>query len=82
MTILTYDAELSRFDKDQGRFGCWKGGTSDGKRTALVACPKCGNIASLSDHEIDADGTVRPSLVCPFDPCKFHDHVKLEGWKP
>ena len=76
MTILTYDPELNHP-------GCWKGGGKPGgKRTALVACPKCGQIATLSDHEIDADGTVKPSLVCPFDPCRFHDHVKLEGWKP
>jgi hypothetical protein len=82
MTILTYDPDLSWFDAEQGRFGCWKGGILDGKRTANVSCPKCGQIASLSQHTIEADGTVKPSLVCPYDGCSFHDHVKLKDWKP
>jgi hypothetical protein len=52
------------------------------KRTATVSCPKCGKSASLSDHEIAADGAVTPSLVCPHEPCTFHEFVKLEGWVP
>lgn len=62
--------------------GQWRSGTRDGRRTATVSCPDCGRSASLSDHEIRADGTVTPSLVCPFDDCDFHAWVKLEGWRP
>ena len=46
---------------------------------ALVSCPKCGKGMSLSLHTIAADGTVSPSLVCPYQ-CGFHDFVKLVGW--
>jgi hypothetical protein len=31
-------------------------------------------------HTVADDGTVSPSLVCPFAPCTFHEFVKLEGW--
>ncbi len=49
--------------------------------TARVGCPTCGQSSAL-DHEIAADGTVTPSLVCARSGCKFHDHVKLVGWEP
>lgn len=63
--------------------GTWHGGQkAGGKRTALVACPNCGKIASLSDHEIDNSGHVTPSVVCPQNSCEFHEMVVLDGWDP
>ena len=63
------------------RKGEWHGAKlSGGKRTALVCCPGCGKLVSLTDHTIDPDGTVTPSLVCPFK-CDFHEFVKLADWK-
>lgn len=59
--------------------GTWKPVYVDMKRTAKLACPGCGNAAVL-DHEIAPDGTVTPSVECPFEPCTFHDDVKLLGW--
>ena len=60
--------------------GTWHGGKkSDGTRTALMACPACGKIASLGDHEIDVDGNVNPSVVCPLG-CAYHEWVTLDGW--
>lgn len=47
---------------------------------AIIACPKCGKYAELN-HTIALDGTVSPSLVCPFSPCDFHDYGNLEGWQ-
>ena len=52
-----------------------------GGRSAMVACPGCGQLASLSEHAIAADGTVSPSLICPYDGCSFHEWVRLEGWR-
>ena len=46
-----------------------------------VYCPKCGREGSL-DHEIDAEGRVTPSVVCPHEGCDFHDNVQLLGWEP
>lgn len=68
--------------------GRWRPATiqETGKRTATVSCPKCGNVASLSGHEVVVDGTVTPSLGCPWKvgekQCDFHDWIKLEGWEP
>ena len=42
-------------------------------------CPK-GHYGYLGDHEIAADGTVAPSVVCPAEGCGFHDTVRLLGW--
>ncbi len=48
---------------------------------ALVCCPQCGVECSLrGTHAVEADGTVRPSLVCPTEGCSFHEHVRLDGW--
>lgn len=78
-TTLTYNPMLTRMSVETK--AQWKGGLSDGKRTALVSCPECGKVASLSGHTIAANGDVTPSLICPFD-CGFHEYVTLEGWTP
>ena len=48
--------------------------------TARVACVDCGQSAPIWFHEIDADGNVTPSLVCPMRGCSWHVTVTLEGW--
>ncbi len=53
---------------------------TDGNCFVWFACPTCGKKAIL-DHDIDADGTVTPSVVCPFEGCTFHEFVELEGWQ-
>ena len=60
----------------------WKGlKLSHGGRSASVTCTN-GHTATLTDHTIAEDGTVSPSLVCPYEGCEFHEYVKLEGWHP
>jgi hypothetical protein len=58
--------------------------TADGKLTALMSCPDCGRLLSLSGHSIDAKGFVSPSVVCdrPNGGCGFHKFIKLQGWQP
>lgn len=62
--------------------GTYRRGTRDGVLTASLSCPYCGNVASLSQHTIEPDGTVKPSVVCPKSECDFHFYIKLEGWNP
>ena len=38
-----------------------------------------GDWFGLETHSISSDGTVSPSVVCPYG-CGFHEFVKLEGW--
>ena len=46
----------------------------------VFRCPT-GHIGSLREHhQIAADGTVSPSVVCPHEGCTFHEFVKLENW--
>lgn len=60
--------------------GVWRGTKMrDGRRSALMSCPKCGQTCSLSHHKIQDNGEVQPSVVCPMD-CGFHEYVKLAGW--
>lgn len=59
--------------------GHWIPVTLDGRKTAIVACALCGQHAYLC-HEIAADGTLSPSLVCPADGCAWHVFAKLDGW--
>jgi len=66
----------------------WQPGTwwpvrlEGGRQSAFVTCPLCRLGAALEDHEIDADGAVSPSLVCPREGCSWHVWVKLKDWKP
>ena len=62
--------------------GTYRAARLDGRRTATMSCPRCGRPASLSGHEIAASGEVSPSVVCPHEPCGFHEFVTLEGWTP
>lgn len=74
MTVVT----IGDIDAEAGR---WRPGKQpDGRRTASMSCPSCGQAASLSDHAIGAEGYVTPSVVCPHAPCTFHDYVQLAGW--
>ncbi len=61
--------------------GTWKGLKTPEGRKASFTCPKCGQLGSLSDHDIAPDGTVTPSVVCPHEGCTFHENIKLEGWQ-
>lgn len=49
------------------------------RRTASIFCPECKRGAHLN-HDIAADGTVTPSVVCPHPGCTWHVMVKLAGW--
>ena len=62
--------------------GVYRRGTSNGKKTATMSCPDCGQSASLSEHSIYDGGKVSPSVVCPNDGCNFHEYVKLLLWEP
>ena len=61
--------------------GVWELASTPAGYTALMSCPECGKIAALSDHTIEEDGSVHPSVVCPRDNCTFHKHIQLEGWR-
>lgn len=50
-----------------------------GQKTVWFRCAN-GHYGTLGNHDIAADGTVTPSVVCPEQGCVFHDTVKLEGW--
>jgi len=71
----------------KGPDGTWpKAGTwrpireENGRRTAYMGCPECGEISHLGDHAIDPHGNVSPSVVCPS--CnRFHRFIQLEGWR-
>jgi len=59
--------------------GEWSPRVVGGKRTAQLACPKCGDSGSLCTHEIAADGSVTPSVMC--NACDYHESgLRLEGW--
>ncbi len=58
------------------------------RQGAVVVCPDCGGGMSVgggnvfgSSHAIAGDGTVTPSVVCPYAGCSWHVFVRLEGWR-
>ena len=38
-----------------------------------------GDWFAIQTHSIADDGTVSPSVVCPYG-CEFHEFITLEGW--
>lgn len=64
--------------------GQWERALAGDKAVALVSCPACGRIMSLSHYSIDEKGFVSPSLICDGKNggCGFHGYIKLEGWQP
>ena len=69
--------------------GTWRPLKTPQGPSACVCCAKCGCSATLTKHQIAADGTVTPSLGCPWPrkgegadapSCDWHVFVKLEGW--
>jgi predicted RNA-binding Zn-ribbon protein involved in translation (DUF1610 family) len=76
--------EIPRAADDFSRWGTYRPARykvirSDEKQTALMACPECGKVFSLRDHQIDPNGVVSPSVVCAAN-CGFHDFVRLLNW--
>ncbi len=55
-------------------------------RVVCVRCAACGRDSTLhhlhdgSGHQIAADGTVHPSIVCPHAGCSWHVWGRLDGW--
>ncbi len=49
-----------------------------------VNCPNCDKLLMLCGtiHQIGPDGSVSPSIVCPYPPCGWHVFAKLAGWPP
>jgi predicted RNA-binding Zn-ribbon protein involved in translation (DUF1610 family) len=60
--------------------GSWKPLVDSGKMSASFACPKCGKVELLTNHQIGKGGVVTPSVVCQTEGCNFHENIILEGW--
>lgn len=54
-----------------------------------MRCPLCLRCATLrttdaagnhEGHAVSEDGSVSPSVVCPYAPCAWHEFVRLSGW--
>jgi hypothetical protein len=73
------DAEILKLREVPG--GGWHHVILDGKPVVVAYCPKCGKEGYLDEHEIDVDGVVTPSLVCPHAPCDFHGRVALQNYE-
>lgn len=69
------------YDGTDGPAGHWSR-HPDFPAVPTLWCPGCGRGASLYDHAIRPDGSVVPSVVCPFDGCQYHEFVTLQDWEP
>ena len=72
---------FTRFQGDEDRQPIETWTTSrglDGIRYPYIKDSR-GDYFGLRTHSIASDGTVSPSVVCPYG-CGFHKFIKLEGW--
>ena len=87
---MTYDFKKSSKQDMEMELGEWNYiGGRDGRKSALLRCPKCGQLASLFQHDIDINGVVTPSVLhrWPYgenqeESCGFHEMIKLLDWTP
>lgn len=42
-------------------------------------CPK-GHTSMLTEHAVDKNGNLSPSVVCAWPGCDYHEMVTLGGW--
>ena len=57
----------------------WRSFKLDGVLRVRLMCSNGHEV--LLDHEIDVNGIVTPSVVCPINRCNFHEHVSLKDWE-
>jgi hypothetical protein len=77
-------AVLSRQDDgwEKGHWKPWKAPFWPGpamKQTIAIACGGCGRAMCLPNHRIAEDGSITPSVVCPFG-CGWHVFLLLKDW--
>lgn len=46
----------------------------------VIVCPNEHYLA-IVNHNINRDGIVTPSVVCPVKSCTFHDYIGLEDYE-
>ena len=63
-----------------GRAQWWPYQLHDGRRSAVLRCPKCGLPAFVTEHKIDAEGNVDGPFSCRSAECGFETHLLLKGW--
>ncbi len=51
--------------------GHWRSTKRDGAAIMKIACSLCGVEGDLSEHSVNENGGVTPSVICPND-CGFH----------
>lgn len=56
----------------------WVPVTTSTGRSAVFRCPSSHTGSLTHSHQIAADGTVTPSVICTS--CGFHENLKLVGW--
>ncbi len=86
-------AEPGRRSASNARLGTWWVSRSvHGDRPCVsFKCPRCEHASVLyadgHGHEIHADGSVTPSVLCRSKdddgkPCGWHETVRLSDWLP
>lgn len=64
-----------------GRAQWWPYQLHDGRRSAVLRCPKCGLPSFVTDHKISASGKVHGAFECRGVTCGFEGKLCLEGWR-
>jgi hypothetical protein len=59
----------------------WEKGKWWGKQGSVwFACPACGGVGKLDEHQVSPTGSVSPAVQCAYDGCAFYEYVLLGGW--
>lgn len=64
-----------------GRGQWWPYQLHDGRRSAVLRCPKCGMPSFVTDHKISGSGHMHGAFVCRGVTCEWSGRLTLEGWR-
>lgn len=58
----------------------WSKAPYAGGCTIWVRCPKCDQLASVSEHLVSEAGHIAPGVLCCKGDCEYDDTVLLAGY--
>lgn len=76
--MMIFKRDISNSEEEQP-INTWRAGRGLNEEIYPTIRDSNGDWFGLATHSIDEDGTVSPSVVCPYG-CGFHEFIKLEGW--
>lgn len=79
MALIARRTELDWKDLPPRAWTWWQW-LDTNERVPVMRCTAGHMFLVRQNHTIAADGTVTPSMVCPYG-CAYHECIRLDDWR-